>query len=131
MERLINIADCYLSTTRWEGFSVGLLEALAMKLPAVISRVTGNLDLAGLESEGVHLVPQGDAEAYVRKIEQLFLMEIQGRSTRATVLERYSQQRINLLFRELYENVLGRNTSGRITSQKIIPKGKDVQAAVS
>ena len=29
MERLINIVDCYLSTTRWEGFSVGLLEALA------------------------------------------------------------------------------------------------------
>ena len=106
MERLINVADCYLSTSRWEGFSLGLIEALAMNLPAVISRVTGNLDFIGLESEGVFLVPQGNAQGYVTKIKHLMDADIRGRNARCLVLERYSQKRIHSQFKELYRQLL-------------------------
>ena len=111
MERLINVADCYLSTSRWEGFSLGLIEALAMNLPAVISRVTGNLDFIGLESEGVFLVPQANAQGYVTKIKHLMDADIRGRNARSLVLERYSQKRIHIQFKELYRQLLGTPTS--------------------
>lgn len=131
MHQLINVADCYLGTSRWEGFSIGLIEALAMKLPAVISRVTGNLDLAGLESEGIHLVPQGDADAYVRTINKLLSAEISGRRARGTVLERYSQKRINRMVAELYETVLtGRSEYSGASAEPVL-KGRDVQASAS
>ena len=106
MERLINVADCYLSTSRWEGFSLGLIEALAMNLPAVISRVTGNLDFIGLESEGVFLVPQGNAQGYVTKIKYLMDADIRILNARSLVLERYSQKRIHSQFKELYRQLL-------------------------
>ena len=106
MERLINVADCYLSTSRWEGFSIGLIEALAMKLPAVISRVTGNLDFIGLESEGVFLVPQGNDHAYAKRIERILDSDIRGRNARTTVLERYSQETIHQRFSEVYRELL-------------------------
>ena len=131
MHQLINVADCYLGTSRWEGFSIGLIEALAMRLPAVISRVTGNLDLAGLESEGIHLVPQGDAEAYVRTISKLLSAEISGRHARTTVLERYSQKRINRMVAELYENVLSGRSENSVASAEPVLKGSDVQASAS
>ena len=126
MERLINVADCYISTSLWEGFSVGLLEALAMKLPAVISRVTGNLDLSGLEPVGIHLVPQADIEAYAKKIFQLLTAEISGRNARSTIIERYSQKKIDILFSELYSNILDL----KMKNSKIVNDKNDVNVAI-
>jgi len=107
MERLINVADCYLNTSRWEGFSLGLIEALAMNLPALISRVTGNLDFIGLESEGVFLVSQTSPESYLKTIQRILQSDIQGKSARSTVIKRYSQKKINQMFSNLYFNIMG------------------------
>jgi len=121
MERLINVADCYLSTSRWEGFSLGLIEALAMNLPAVISRVTGNLDFIGLESEGVFLVSQTSPESYSKTIQRIFQSDIHGKSARSTVLKRYSQKKIKQMFSNLYFNIMGdfemENKANRISIQ--------------
>jgi len=72
MHEWINIADCYLNTSRWEGFSVGLVEALAMQLPAVISNVTGNQDFQELTNEGVFFVELENTEGYVSEIMNFF-----------------------------------------------------------
>jgi glycosyltransferase involved in cell wall biosynthesis len=38
-------ADIYLSTARWEGLSMAIIEAMALGLPTVATNVTGNIDL--------------------------------------------------------------------------------------
>jgi glycosyltransferase involved in cell wall biosynthesis len=43
------IADVYLSTSRWEGMPLALLEALSAGLPIVATKVVGNLDVVSEE----------------------------------------------------------------------------------
>jgi len=45
-------ADCYLSTSRWEGLSLAILEAMAEGVPAIASRVTGNIDAVEHNTNG-------------------------------------------------------------------------------
>ena len=55
-------AFCYISSSRWEGMPLGVLEAMAHGLPPVASDVVGNRD-AVVHGETGLLYPQGDAEA--------------------------------------------------------------------
>lgn len=41
----LGISDAYLSTSRWEGMPLSILEAMAAGIPTVASNVTGNKDL--------------------------------------------------------------------------------------
>lgn len=54
-------ALCCLSTSRWEGMPLALLEAMAHGLPAVATDVTGNRD-AVLDGENGFLYPEGAAD---------------------------------------------------------------------
>ena len=55
-------ALCCLSTSRWEGMPLAVLEAMAHGLPAVVTDVVGNRD-AVRHGETGFLYPEGDAEA--------------------------------------------------------------------
>ncbi|MDR2727034.1 MAG: glycosyltransferase [Deltaproteobacteria bacterium] len=53
---------CYLSTSRWEGMPLAVLEAMAHGLPAVVTDTVGNRDaVKGGETGFVY--PEGDADA--------------------------------------------------------------------
>lgn len=104
MHQLINIADCYLSTSRWEGLSVGLLEALAMDLPAVISEVTGNQDLSAFGPKGVVLVPQSDLRGYVNHL-HTFSKATPQPHAREDILEHYGQAVHLKKIQQLYNEV--------------------------
>lgn len=41
----LGAADIYLSTARWEGLSMAILESMALGLPIIASQVIGNIDL--------------------------------------------------------------------------------------
>ncbi|WP_161891111.1 glycosyltransferase [Pontibacter russatus] len=60
-------SDIYLSTSRWEGLPIALVEAAAMGLPIVASDVTGN-DEVVMQGENGFLYPLNDYEKAVQYI---------------------------------------------------------------
>ena len=62
--RYLAAADVYLSTSRWEGLPLSLLEAMALAKPVVASEVTGNCDAVHDNVTG-YLYPLGATEQAV------------------------------------------------------------------
>ena len=63
--RILAASDFFTLTSRHEGLSIALLEALAVGLPVVVSAVGGMKSvMAGLE--GAELVPPGDVDRFAR-----------------------------------------------------------------
>ncbi|MEQ8661722.1 MAG: glycosyltransferase [Gammaproteobacteria bacterium] len=58
----LRAADVYVSPSRYEGLSLGLLEAMGWGVPVVASRVEGNVDLIRDGIDGVFF-PYGDSDA--------------------------------------------------------------------
>jgi glycosyltransferase involved in cell wall biosynthesis len=63
--------DVFVSLSRYEGFGVALIEAMALKVPVIATKVKGTVD-AVLDGETGILVPYNDAMAIVSAIERLF-----------------------------------------------------------
>ena len=61
--RILAASDIFTLTSRHEGLSIALLEALALGLPAVVSEV-GGMKSVMADLEGAHLVPSGDASGF-------------------------------------------------------------------
>lgn len=86
-------ASLFLSTARWEGMSLALLEAMAHGVVPVVSRVTGNVDVVEHAANGF-LFPLDDhaaAAGYIRQIAGDPALHARlGRSARHTVARRFS-----------------------------------------
>ncbi len=67
---ILRATNIYLQTSRSEGFSNAILQAMATMLPVVVTAVGGNPELVS-EETGV-LVPAGDAGAMTEALGQLF-----------------------------------------------------------
>jgi glycosyltransferase involved in cell wall biosynthesis len=67
---LLSAADLFVSTSRWEGMPLAVLEAASVGLPLVLTDVPGNRDAAehGIPAE---LVPPGDSVALATAIDVL------------------------------------------------------------
>jgi len=71
IRRLLGASDVFVFPTRREGIGVAPMEAMAVGLPVVVSRIPGVTDVASVDQETGLLVPVGDAEALAQAMERL------------------------------------------------------------
>nr|WP_276315322.1 glycosyltransferase [Devosia salina] len=102
-------AHLYLSTSRWEGMPLGVLEAMSEGLPIVATDVVGNRDLVGHNSNGL-LFSDGDAvggAACVANLLDETARHALGAASRAAVESRYSVNVMAQRTAAIYREVLG------------------------
>ena len=71
LHQLLNLGDVYLSSSRWEGLSLGIIEAMAVGLPVVLSNVVGNAEIQKKGGEGVYYVSEESPSTYAKIIVNL------------------------------------------------------------
>ena len=75
-------ADIYLSTARWEGLSMAILESMALGLPVVATEVIGNIDLVNHGETGfLYTIGEiAEAENYLNTILETNFSEFSQKS---------------------------------------------------
>ena len=106
---VLNELDVFVMPSRSEGFGVAALEASAMHLPVVASRVHGIPDVVSDGATGL-LVPPGDVSALADAIRRLVadaeLRGTMGRAGRAFVEQRYRWEDNVAQMERLYQHAL-------------------------
>jgi sugar transferase (PEP-CTERM/EpsH1 system associated) len=100
--------DVFALASRTEGISLTLIEAAAVGLPVVATRVGGNPEIVR-EGETGALVPPGDAGALAAALEAMGARadrDEMGRRGRARVVERFGVDRMAQAYAALYSEVL-------------------------
>ena len=92
--RLLGRADAYVSTSCGEGLPLSVLEALAARLPAVLSDIPPHREVAAATA-AARLVPVGDARAFADALSRLLALPSEqraalGRSARKAVTDAFS-----------------------------------------
>jgi glycosyltransferase involved in cell wall biosynthesis len=109
---LLGISDLFVLTSDFEGLPVTLLEALAMRVPAVATDVDGTSEVLGRGMGGI-LVPPRDpvavAEAVVSLLRDEKRRRIMGQQGRQLVEDVYSIRVVNEQVDEVYRAVLQHN----------------------
>ncbi len=102
--------DVFVLSSKTEGVSLTLLEAMSCQVPVVATAVGGNPEVV---EDGItgFIVPEGQPEAMAQKIHQLFcdvaLREKMGISGRERVLYKFSLQGTSAAYLEIYRELLG------------------------
>jgi sugar transferase (PEP-CTERM/EpsH1 system associated) len=109
MPALYQALDVFVSTSRWEGLSNVLLEAMATGLPAVATRVEGVARVITEEQDGLIVAP-GDraatSAALVRVLREPGLAARLGAAARAKVQREFSLPRMVAEYEALYDELL-------------------------
>lgn len=111
--RLIRAFDLYISTSRWEGLPLVLLEVMEQGVPIVASDVVGNRDV--LEGWGA-LYPPNDAgaaaDAQVRLAADVSLRQQLAATGREVRLKRFTLPRMLADMDRAYAEILGAEIAG-------------------
>lgn len=96
-------ADIYVSTSRWEGLPISVLEAMSIGLPLLLSDCVGNCDCV----KGNGFLFQSLEEA-TTQLEAMILNEglrkEQGKASKALFEERFSMRNLLDSYRKLYKS---------------------------
>lgn len=102
-------ADIYLSTSRWEGLPLAVLEALSVSKPVIASNVVGNKDIVRHQHTGM-LYPLGDpaagADAILRLVENRGLHQTLAEEGKKLQLSSYSVDKMADATYQLYQSIL-------------------------
>jgi len=107
---VLSAADVLAMPSRWEGFGLAAVEAMAAGLPVVATRVAGLTEIVEDGRTGVLVAPD-DAEAFARAIEELSadtrLRETLGRAGRRRAVEQFDISATVSAHEALYERTAG------------------------
>jgi glycosyltransferase involved in cell wall biosynthesis len=103
---VMSAADAYVLSSAWEGMPVVLLEAAAVELPIVATRVGGVAEVVDDGSTGL-LVPKRDSAALAGAMVRIENMSpadraAMGKRGRALVEQRYGTERVMQMWEQLY-----------------------------
>jgi len=105
---LLKLSDVFCLLSRTEGFSNALLEAMACRLPCVVTEVGGNREAIS-DGETGFLVSAEDSETAARRICTLLhdpeYARTIGQAARKTVEERFTSQRIAAQVAAFYQGL--------------------------
>lgn len=99
----ISDAEVYLTTARWEGMPLAVLEAMSLGIPVVATNVVGNRDAVEVCVTG-YLYPLGDLGACVNAIERAKLLD--RSKIKRFHQEHFSSDRMIARTFEVYEDLL-------------------------
>jgi glycosyltransferase involved in cell wall biosynthesis len=109
---LLRVVDVFALTSVSEAASLTLLEAMASRLPVVVTAVGGNPEVVRDGVEGL-LVPRGDAvaaaAAFVRLLDDAPSAARMGEAGRARVEDRYQLSRTINAYDHLYQRLARRD----------------------
>ena len=108
--RLVYLAaEVLLMPSRYEGLPMTLLEAMAMGLPVVASKLDGIAEVIGDGEEGF-LVPPTDAALFVERTASLLtdpkLSSCIAKNARAKIEARFSVERMTSAVEDIYDRFL-------------------------
>lgn len=108
---LLAASDFFVLSSRLEGLSLAILEAMAQRLPVIISRVGGNPEIIDDGVEGL-LLPAEDRAALAQAIKTIAgdadLRRRMGEAGHARVLRDFSFEKMTDEYEALYRRVLRR-----------------------
>lgn len=116
--KLLNGADAFVLSSRWEGLPLALLEAQACGLPVVATQVGGVSEIVDHEQTGL-LVPPGDPAALACAMRELMnaplhQRQAMGANARDRVVRLFSLDRVVDLWETIYmELIEGKRGEGR------------------
>ncbi len=106
---ILKALDFFLLPSLWEGFSLAILEAMAMGLPVIATKVGGAEEVITSGRHGL-LIPPGDAPRLAEAIQEALLhrdkyLEM-ARKGKERVTQNFSKDRHVALLQDLYLSVL-------------------------
>ena len=109
---LMNAADAFVLSSRWEGFGLVLAEAMSCQLPVVATDSGGPREILNGGKLG-HLVPPGDSKALAAAMMKMMSLpeaerQAMGRAGRAYIEANYSLEHVVDQWEALYMELLQR-----------------------
>jgi glycosyltransferase involved in cell wall biosynthesis len=117
LRALYRDAMCLVLSSDEEGFGMVIIEAMASGIPVVATRCGGP---DGIITDGYdgYLVPVGNSSALADRVATLAsdpsLRRIMGRRARATVEERFSEDKAGAAFLSVYDTLLSNAAAGLV-----------------
>lgn len=102
----LQVADIFAFPSFREGLPVSLMEAMAAGLPAVVTRIRGNVDLIE-ENKGGYFVEPTDVENMKECLERLLDNEGMRREMGAynrNAVEKFSSKQVKKIMRQIYQS---------------------------
>jgi glycosyltransferase involved in cell wall biosynthesis len=106
-QRALSGLDVYVSTSMWEGLSLGVLHAMAAGKPLVLRRCPGNVDVVEVGANGFLFDTVEEAVRHVTAlVADADLRRRLGARSRAMFAERFTSDRMVEHYRRLYQSLM-------------------------
>lgn len=105
-------SDVYCLPSLWEGFPIGLLEAMAMGKPVIATRVDGSSEIILHKENGLLVEPQQDEMLSGAMLELMHnepLRNTLGKAARQTITDNFDVCKMTRQIENIYTNILSDN----------------------